>query len=79
MCIRNLAIELSRTHKAAICVGLHPGTVETKLSQPFLSVVPAGKLFQPSQSAAKLLAVVNKLQPEHTGKVFDYAGKQVPE
>jgi len=33
--MRTAAIELARTHKQAICVALHPGTVDTGLSGPF--------------------------------------------
>ncbi len=34
MTIRNLAIEHKRINDRAVIVGLHPGTVDTKLSQP---------------------------------------------
>ena len=35
MVVRTLAVELSRTNPIALCVSLHPGTVDTKLSLPF--------------------------------------------
>lgn len=35
MLIRNYAIEMGRTHEQAAVVGLHPGTVDTRLSEPF--------------------------------------------
>ena len=35
MMIRNLAIEWSRKNDRSIIVALHPGTVDTELSQPF--------------------------------------------
>ena len=40
MLVRNFAIELGRTHKQAIAVALHPGTVDTTLSEPFHTNVP---------------------------------------
>jgi NAD(P)-dependent dehydrogenase (short-subunit alcohol dehydrogenase family) len=39
--VRTAAVELRRTHPDAICVALHPGTVETRLSKNFLTVLDA--------------------------------------
>lgn len=79
MLLKNFAIELSRTHKQAVVVGLHPGTVDTALSQPFQGNVPDGKLFTPQHSAESLLAVLDRLTPKDSGGVFDWAGERVPE
>ncbi len=79
MLLKNFAIELARTHKHAVIAGLHPGTVDTALSQPFQGNVPDGKLFTPQHSAESLLAVLNGLTPQDSGGVFDWAGKRVPE
>ena len=35
MLVKNLALELARTHPQALAVTLHPGTVDTALSEPF--------------------------------------------
>jgi NAD(P)-dependent dehydrogenase (short-subunit alcohol dehydrogenase family) len=40
MLLKMAAIEVERTNSAAICIGLHPGTVDTRLSQPFQRRVP---------------------------------------
>lgn len=77
MLIRNFAIEWARKSDESICVGLHPGTVDTALSQPFQGNVPDGKLFSPDQSAGYLLDVIEKLTPADTGKVFDWDGKVI--
>ncbi|MBX2804763.1 MAG: SDR family NAD(P)-dependent oxidoreductase, partial [Hyphomicrobiales bacterium] len=45
--IKTLSIELSRSRRGAICVGLHPGTVDTGLSKPFQANVPSPQLFSP--------------------------------
>ncbi|HCH93311.1 MAG TPA: C-factor, partial [Erythrobacter sp.] len=42
MLLKNFAIELGRTHKQAIVAGLHPGTVDSALSEPFQANLPAG-------------------------------------
>lgn len=78
MITKTLSIELKRTHPEMICVGLHPGTVATELSAPFSSRVDPAKLFSPEEAATKLLAVIEKLKPEETGKVFAHDGTEVP-
>ncbi|MBX9614569.1 MAG: SDR family NAD(P)-dependent oxidoreductase [Caulobacteraceae bacterium] len=78
MILRNLAIELQRSHPQAIVAGLHPGTVDTGLSQPFQRGVATDKLFTPDYSAACLLAVLDGLAPADSGGVFAWDGARVP-
>ncbi|MFM9939733.1 MAG: SDR family NAD(P)-dependent oxidoreductase [Hyphomicrobiaceae bacterium] len=77
--IRTLSIELAVRRPHAICVGLHPGTVDTPLSKPFQAGVSADRLAGPSIAAAHLIAVVSRLTPQDSGKVFDWKGQVVPE
>ena len=77
MLLKGMSIELARTNKKAVVLGLHPGTVDTDLSEPFQKNVPEGKLFTPEYSAGKLLEVINKADKDSSGKVFDYAGEEV--
>ncbi|MEL7305046.1 MAG: SDR family NAD(P)-dependent oxidoreductase [Myxococcota bacterium] len=76
--IRTTAIEWRRTHKHLICVGLHPGTVDTELSQPFQSGVPEHKLFTADVSATRLLEVVRGLRPQDSGSVFAWDSTRIP-
>ena len=78
MLIKNYAIEQARRNEAFIAVGVHPGTVDTGLSKPFQSGVPDKQLFSADQSASYLLNVIEGLTPSDSGKVFDWAGKEVP-
>lgn len=78
MLIRNYAIEQGRRNDQFIAVGLHPGTVDTELSKPFQGNVPKGSLFTAERSAAALISVIDGLTPDDSGKVFDWAGKEVP-
>ncbi|WP_171234903.1 SDR family NAD(P)-dependent oxidoreductase [Ruegeria sp. HKCCA6837] len=73
--VHTSAIELSRTHKQAICVALHPGTVKTAFTQKYLNRHPA---VEPEVAAQNLLSVINGLTPEDTGGFFDWAGQPVP-
>ena len=77
MIIKNAAIEVSRRNKQAIIVGLHPGTVDSDLSKPFQGNVADGQLFTPEYSAEKLLAVLENLSVEQTGKCFAWDGKDI--
>ena len=77
MLIRTLSIELARTAPDAICVALHPGTVDTGLSAPFQAGVPPEKLFTAAFSARSLLSVINGLNPEQTGDCYAWDGELV--
>ncbi len=73
--MRTASVELARTQKQAICVALHPGTVNTGLSGPFAK--NGLDVQTPAQSAARLIAVLDGLSPEHTGLLFDHMGEIV--
>jgi NAD(P)-dependent dehydrogenase (short-subunit alcohol dehydrogenase family) len=78
MLLRTTAIEWARTARQSVCVGLHPGTVDTALSAPFQAGVPPGRLFTPARSAALLLEVIDRLEPSDSGRVFAWDGTEVP-
>lgn len=77
MIMKTVAIELGRTRPEAICVALHPGTVDTGLSKPFQKNVDATRLFSTDQSAAHLLHVVDRLSPAQTGRCFAWNGLEI--
>jgi NAD(P)-dependent dehydrogenase (short-subunit alcohol dehydrogenase family) len=76
--IRSLAIELARQRPQAICVALHPGTVDTGLSAPFQGGVSAETLFTPDFAAERLLSVVDQLGPADNGGFFAWDGQPIP-
>lgn len=73
--VRVAAIELGRSHKQAVCVALHPGTVRTEFTRKYLGRHPA---VAPEDAAENLLTVMDGLGPEDSGGFFDWAGKPVP-
>ena len=75
--IRTLSIEWGRKRKSHILLALHPGTVDTDLSEPFQGNVPEGKLFTPEFSAGKLLEVIDNATTADTGTLIDWAGVTV--
>jgi NAD(P)-dependent dehydrogenase (short-subunit alcohol dehydrogenase family) len=73
--VRTAAIELARSHREAVCVALHPGTVDTRLSEPFAK---AGLQVQaPDQAAERLLAVIEQLTPAESGALIDHRGERI--
>ncbi|MBD3754638.1 MAG: SDR family NAD(P)-dependent oxidoreductase [Gammaproteobacteria bacterium] len=77
MPVRNFAIELGRTHPNAVCVGLHPGTVDTPLSKPFQRSLGPDRLFAPSDTADRLIAVLDGLNPGQSGRIFAWDGEEI--
>ena len=78
MLLKTFALELARRNPRACCIGLHPGTVDTGLSQPFQQRVPAARLFPPTYAAQRLLAVVDGVAAADSGQVFAWDGTVVP-
>jgi NAD(P)-dependent dehydrogenase (short-subunit alcohol dehydrogenase family) len=76
--MRTLAVELRRQKPDAICVALHPGTVDTTLSQPFQGGVEDGKLFTPAYAAERLLTVLDNLTAANSGGFYAWDGQPIP-
>ena len=76
MLVRNISIEWRRRNADSIIVGLHPGTVETRLSGPFKGN-PAHERFAPAQAAAQLLSVLDAIKPDESSQLFAYDGSVI--
>jgi NAD(P)-dependent dehydrogenase (short-subunit alcohol dehydrogenase family) len=74
--LRTASIELGRTHKDAVCLALHPGTVETGLSAPFRRADHPTS--DPATAARQLLEVIDAVQPDQTGSFLAYDGSAIP-
>jgi len=73
---RSAAIEPRRQRPNAICVALHPGTVDTPLSAPFAK---AGLVVRsPAEAASEMLAVIDMMTLAQSGGFFDYRGRELP-
>jgi NAD(P)-dependent dehydrogenase (short-subunit alcohol dehydrogenase family) len=77
MILKTQSIEHARRFPDSVVTGLHPGTVDTRLSAPFQRRVPEGKLFSPAQSVGCMLAVIDSLSPADTGGIFAWDGKPI--
>ncbi|HTN41553.1 MAG TPA: C-factor, partial [Asticcacaulis sp.] len=74
--VRTAAIELRRRAPEAICIALHPGTVETSLSSPFHKSGLAVR--SPDIAARDVLNVITGLQTAQSGGFYDYMGQALP-
>lgn len=72
MLLKTVSIEQARNRPDSVVVALHPGTVETNLSQPFTRRVEPANLFSPGYSAGELLRVIDSLGPDDYGGFFAY-------
>ncbi|WP_409268360.1 SDR family NAD(P)-dependent oxidoreductase [Massilia sp. BHUDP2] len=75
MLVRTAAIEVARSHKDAVLVALHPGTVASNLSRPFRG----DSIGRPAQdAAADLLRVLDALTPANSGSFRSWDGSVLP-
>ena len=75
MLIKTASIEVKRTQANAVLVALHPGTVQSRLSEPFRGVASA----RPALDAARdMLTVLEQLSPADSGKFLSYNGETLP-
>lgn len=72
--VHTASVELARTHRHALCVALHPGTVATEFTRKYLGRHPS---VSPEEAAENLLSVMDGLTPGDTGGFFDWAGKEI--
>ncbi len=78
MLLKTLAREWRISHRNATVVALHPGTVQSPLSEPFISANYQHRVLTPAESAAHLLGVLSGLEPAQSGRFIDWQGEPIP-
>jgi len=73
--IRTAALELGWSAPEAVCVAMHPGTVDSALSAPFSK--HGLEIRTPAVAAENLLSVIDRLVPADSGNFLDYRGERV--
>ena len=76
MILKGLSIEQQRSNHESIIFGLHPGTVDSKLSRPFQK--KNKEYFSPEFSAKKLLNVIDTKTVDDNGKIFAWDNTIIP-
>ena len=75
MIVKTAAIEVARSRKNSVLVALHPGTVSSRLSQPFRGETVG----RPARdAAAEMLHVIDTLTPADSGSFRSYNGAELP-
>ena len=78
MLLKTIASEWRISHRNVAVVALHPGTVYSRLSEPFLSERYKNRVLTPAECASSLLTVIGNLQLEDSGNFYDWQGKSIP-
>ena len=76
MILKGLSIEQQRLNHESIIFGLHPGTVDSKLSRPFQK--KNKEYFSPEFSAKKLVNVIDTKTVDDNGKIFAWDNTIIP-
>jgi NAD(P)-dependent dehydrogenase (short-subunit alcohol dehydrogenase family) len=76
MMLQTAAIELQRRNPSLRVVALQPGTVRSRLSEPFQSGVPT--LLEPSASVAGMMRAMMALTAKSGAHFIDYQGQEIP-
>ena len=74
MLLQTAAIEIARRRPLAVIAALQPGTVRSALSRPFVGE----QAMEPLESAARLLRVLDALEPTGRAQFVDHAGQSIP-
>ncbi len=75
MFLKSASIELARKRPLAVCLALHPGTVETQLSEPFAA---GRERLSAAECAQRLLTVIDAAGVEKNGAFMAYDGQDIP-
>ena len=78
MFVKTLSIEAWRKHPELAIVSLHPGTVDTTLSEPFTARYDPSKLFTSTRAVNELSSVISNLTSKDTGGFFAWDGQSIP-
>ena len=73
--VKSFSIELSRSHPKACLLAIHPGTVDTNLTQKYASNYPTKT---PTEAAQNILDVTLNKDSSHTGRFYDWANEEIP-
>lgn len=73
--VHTASIEFARSHPQLACFSLHPGTVETPLTEQFIANHQSRSA---SETASILFDVIENRNSKDTGRFFDQNGSLVP-
>jgi len=77
MFVKNISLEFKRSFPASIVLAIHPGTTNTRLSNPFSKNVKH-QIWTSEQTAQHLFEVFESKNVEHTGRFYNWDGTLIP-
>ena len=75
--IKNFSIEINRSNPNSVIIGLQPGTVESKFSEPFKKNVKEGNLFTAEYSVGMLKKVIDSSTSANSGNLIGWDGIEI--
>lgn len=78
MLLKTLSLEWKISHPRTTCIALHPGTVKSALSAPFVNDRYKNRVLTPDESASHLWQVMASCGPDQTGSFFAWDGTEIP-
>jgi hypothetical protein len=75
MLLQTAALELQRKNPELKVIALQPGTVKSKLSQPFTGTTP--HLLEPSESVVGMLSAMKNVTLKSGAHFIDYQGQTI--
>lgn len=78
MLVKTTAIEVARVNKNARIIAVHPGTTESELSAPFAANVKQENYYTPTQSANRIVSVMQQLGKDDSGSFYNWNGAKLP-
>ncbi|GAA5188905.1 SDR family NAD(P)-dependent oxidoreductase [Ferrimonas gelatinilytica] len=78
MAVKTISIEWKFKLPNCCVFAFHPGTTDTKLSQPFQKSVPPSKLFTAEYVSQQLFNIISNVKPSDTGKFYSFNGEELP-
>ncbi|MBD1388837.1 SDR family NAD(P)-dependent oxidoreductase [Neiella sp. HB171785] len=78
MAIKTVSIEWRRRFPQVVLAAVHPGTTESKLSQPFQHNVPTQQLASATVTAARLATLAERLTNQDSGALLHWDGSKIP-
>jgi hypothetical protein len=75
MLLQTAALELQRKNSELKVIALQPGTVKSKLSQPFTGATP--HLLEPSESVVGMLSAMKNVTVKSGAHFIDYQGQTI--
>lgn len=78
MLLKTLSREWSVSRKNVCLLALHPGTVATRLSEPFVTESYRKRVLTPAECASALLQVMALATARQTGSFLSWEGEVIP-